>query len=68
MNRRNAVIALMSIPFGAFAFRDASANPAAPAKLTVPLDQWAGLMVTYHGKTTFLSSAEIFKALCDSAE
>lgn len=66
MNRRNAIVALVSIPFGAFAFKDAAANPALPAFLRVPLDQWSGLVVQHKGRSITLSSAEIFRALCDS--
>lgn len=63
MNRRNALVALMSIPLGAYAFKDAQANPANPAALRICLDDWSGFTVQHKGKQVFISSAEIFDAL-----
>lgn len=63
MNRRNALVALMSIPLGAYAFKDAHANPANPAALRICLDDWSGFTVQHQGKSVFVSSAEIFATL-----
>lgn len=60
MNRRNALVALFSVPLGAFAFHRAEAGSSV---LTIPLDQWSGIVVQHGGKSVTLSSAEIFDAL-----
>lgn len=61
MERRTALIALFSIPFGAFGFKKAEAGSAI---LRIPLDQWTGVVIEHKGKTVSLSSSEIFEALC----
>jgi hypothetical protein len=63
MTRRNAFVALLSIPLGAFAFKDAHANPANPAALRICLDDWSGFKVEYKGESVFISSKVIFDTL-----
>lgn len=65
MNRRNAVVALLSIPLGAFGFKRAEA---ASAHLSIDLNQWNGFMVQYRDEKVFVSSATIFHALCDGQD
>lgn len=65
MSRRTALIALLSIPFGAFGYRH---TEAAGAVLTIPLDQWTGFIVKHGGKAVTISSAEIFDVLCRKEE
>jgi hypothetical protein len=63
MKRRQALTALLSIPLGAFTFKDAQASAAHPAFLRIQLDNWSGVAVEHRGKTIVLSSADIFAAL-----
>lgn len=60
MNRRNALIALLSIPIGAFGFKKAEG---AGARLSIDLGQWSSLLVIFDGRQTEIKVAEIFAAL-----
>lgn len=66
MNRREALLAVISIPMARFTAMG-TARPQAPragkAYLTLNLDTWAGVEVTLGGKSVFVPAAEIFNAL-----
>ena len=70
--RRRAIVALCAFPLGYFRAMRVHAQgtgkerkplPVGPAHLTIDLDQWSGIQVEHQGKTTFVSSADIFAAL-----
>jgi hypothetical protein len=68
MTRRQALLAVMSVPLGrALAFAQGPDNPTglagSNARLRVPLDQWGHLAFSYKGKTVSYSTAEVFAAL-----
>lgn len=58
MNRRAAVLALLSMPLGYF-----KAFAAEAGWLTVDLSQWAGIKVRLAGKEVVVTNLEIFEAL-----
>lgn len=60
MNRRNAIVALLSIPLGAFGFKRAEA---ASSHLSIDLNQWSGIVVKFDGRETELKMVDIFAAL-----
>jgi len=69
LTRRNAIIAILAAPLGKFtAFAQTQApaplaSTASRARLTINLDQWAGIVVTHGKRSTTITSAEIFDAL-----
>ena len=63
LNRRAAVIALLTIPLGYYRAFAQSKMPTGQATLTVDLGQWAGIKVTHKGKEIFVTAAEIYAAL-----
>lgn len=67
MNRRAALLSLLSIPLVQFdAFAQVKHKALIPGGvLTVPLDNWAGIVVTYQGKQCGVTAADIFAALSE---
>lgn len=64
MDRRMAIMALLTLPLGSFkAFKTRGQYPAI---LEIHLDDWAGIEVQYAGDRVTLSSADIFKILSTS--
>lgn len=64
MNRRQALIALLSMPMGHFlAYKVQTAEAAGGAGLRIPLDEWGTLTVQHARQSLTFTAAEIFTAL-----
>lgn len=66
ITRRMAVLALLASPLGYYkALAGQAPKGSAPgvARLSIDLDQWAGIEVKKGTRTTFISAAEIWAAL-----
>lgn len=61
LSRRAAVLALLALPLGDY--RAFAQEPAMRGLLTVDLGKWSGIKVVLDGKTTTITSAQIFAAL-----
>lgn len=68
LSRRGAIVALLSMPLGYYRAFAQSTLPTGLATLTVDLNKWKGIQVTFGGKTTFVASAEMFAALIEEPE
>lgn len=63
LSRRQALLAVLALPMGKFDAGRARAVGAGPAYLTIPLDDWGGLVVTLGKKRIVIPSEEIFEVL-----
>lgn len=64
MTRKQALLAILMMPMGTFNVANVRAQSGGGlAILTIPLDQWAGLNITYKGKTLHYSATEVFRIL-----
>lgn len=58
MTRRQAILAVLALPLA-----DVRVIHGQSGRLTIPLDQWHTLALTYRGQAIELSTAEVFAAL-----
>lgn len=63
MTRKQAILALFTLPLGTFNAFKVEAQERGKGVLTINLDQWAGVDVVCRGATVKLSPVEIFRAL-----
>jgi hypothetical protein len=63
LSRRQALLAVLALPLGKFNAGRARAVGAGPAFLSIPLDDWGGVVVKFGGKQVVIPSREIFEAL-----
>lgn len=63
LNRRSALIALLTLPLGSFNALKAQTLEDGKARLVVPLDQWSDVVVQLGGKEVVISAQEIFAVL-----
>ena len=66
--RRQAILAVMALPLAdvrvlARQTKDGAPLPAARGHLTIPLDAWGVVHVTYRGQEVAFTTGEIFAAL-----
>lgn len=59
MTRRAALLAVLSTPLAGYRRAEATT----PALLTINLDQWREIVVTYGDRAVIVSAADVFKIL-----
>jgi len=65
VDRRSALLALLTMPLGKFDAFKVRQMPSEPGVLIVPLDEWAGIDVTYRGQRVHFSAQQLFAILKD---
>lgn len=65
ISRRAAILACLSLPLAKFDILAQTKHKAATSGgvLTVPLDDYAGIIVKYRGKVVAITNTEIFAAV-----